>query len=77
MQNQKKTRSTAFSKFVWSKVLQAQYLAGISDEQLGALLGVTTRTLCNYRKDPSLVTLRQLQLVVENFGLDPEVLFRS
>ena len=72
----KKTSCAAFAKLVWSNVLRQQYLKGVSDKQMSDLLGVTTRTLCNYRHDPSSVTMKQLQAVVESFGVEPESLFR-
>ena len=78
MANKRTTSSAAaFAKLVWSNVLRQQYLHGVSDKQMSDLLGVTTRTLCNYRHDPSAVTVKQLQAVVENFGLEPETLFHS
>ncbi len=77
MANQRTTSSTvAFAKLIWSNILRQQYLLGVSDKQMSDLLGVTTRTLCNYRHDPSSVTMKQLQAVVESFGVEPESLFR-
>ena len=49
----------------------------MTDKQLSDLLGVTTRTLYNYRHDPSSVTVKQLQAVIESFGMEPETLFRA
>lgn len=78
MASKRTTSSTvAFAKLIWSNILRQQYLLGVSDKQMSDLLGVTTRTLCNYRHDPSAVTVKQLQAVVENFGLEPEILFRA
>ena len=65
-----------FAKLIWSNILRQQYLHGVTDKQLSDLLGVTTRTLYNYRHDPSSVTVKQLQAVVESFGVEPESLFR-
>ena len=77
MASQKNTSSaTTFAKLIWSNILRAQYLNGVTDQQMSELLGVTTRTLCNYRHDPSSVTMKQLQVVVESFGVEPESLFR-
>ena len=61
---------------IWSNIMRHQYLAGVSDNQLCELLGVTSRTLWNYRKDPSNLTIKQLQAVTESLGLEPEALFR-
>ena len=78
MANKRTTSSTvAFAKLIWSNILREQYLKGVSDKQMSDLLGVTTRTLYNYRHDPSSVTMKQLQAVVESFGLEPEILFRA
>lgn len=77
MKTSKNMQSTnTFAKLIWSNILRQQYLLGVSDKQMSDLLGVTTRTLCNYRHDPSSVTVKQLQAVVESFGVEPESLFR-
>ena len=76
MASKKTSCAAAFAKLVWSNILRQQYLLGVSDKQMSDLLGVTTRTLCNYRHDPSSVTMKQLQAVVESFGVEPESLFR-
>lgn len=68
--------SIAFAKLIWSNILRQQYLHGVTDRQLSDVMGVTTRTLYNYRHDPSSVTVKQLQAVVESFGVEPESLFR-
>lgn len=68
--------SIAFTKLIWSNILRQQYLHGVTDRQLSDVMGVTTRTLYNYRHDPSSVTVKQLQAVVESFGVEPESLFR-
>lgn len=78
MANKRTTSSTvAFAKLIWSNILREQYLKGVSDKQMSDLLGVTTRTLCNYRNDPSNVTIKQLQLVIDSLGVEPETLFRA
>lgn len=77
MKSSKNAQSAvAFAKLIWSNILRQQYLHGVTDKQLSDLLGVTTRTLYNYKADPSCVTMRQLQAVVESFGVEPESLFR-
>lgn len=69
--------ATTFTRRIWSTILREQYLNGVTDQQLSNLLGVTTRTLYNYRHDPSNVTVKQLQAVIESFRLEPDTLFRS
>lgn len=71
------SRATTFARRIWSNILREQYLNGVTDQQLSNLLGVTPRTLYNYRHDPSNVTVKQLQAVIESFGLEPETLFRA
>jgi len=53
--------SIAFAKLIWSNILRQQYLHGVTDRQLSDVMGVTTRTLYNYRHDPSSVTVKQLR----------------
>ena len=78
MKSSKNVQSTnTFAKLIWSNVLRQQYLYGISDKQLSDVMGVTTRTLYNYRHDPSSVTVKQLESVIESFGMEPETLFRA
>lgn len=78
MKSSKNVQSTnTFAKLIWSNVLRQQYLYGISDKQLSDVMGVTTRTLYNYRHDPSSVTVKQLQAVIESFGMEPETLFQA
>lgn len=64
-------------RLVWSNIVRQQYLAGISNEQLCEVLGITPRTLLNYQKDPSAITLRQLESLLKSFGIDPEALMKS
>ena len=78
MANKRSTsNAVAFAKLIWSNILRQQYLLGVSDKQMSDLLGVTTRTLYNYRNDPSNVTIKQLQLVIDSLGVEPETLFRA
>ena len=78
MASKKNTSSAvAFAKVIWSNILRQQYLNGVTDQQLSNLLGVTPRTLYNYGHDPSNVTVKQLQAVIESFGLEPDTLFRA
>ena len=65
------------SSIIWSNIVRQQYLLGVSDQQLCEVLGVTPRTLLNYRKDPTAITLRQLQALLDSFGVDAETLLRQ
>ena len=64
-------------RLIWSNVVRQQYLAGITDAQLCEVLGITPRTLLNYRKDPGTITIRQLESLLDSFGIDPETMLKS
>lgn len=65
------------ARTVFANILRSQFLLGVTDAQLANLLGVTPRTLSNYKADPSSLTLRQIQAVAESFGIDGEALLKS
>ncbi len=65
------------ARTVFANILRSQFLLGVTDAQLADLLGVTTRTLTNYKADPSAMTLRQIQTVADSFGIDPDALLKS
>lgn len=67
---------SGFARIVWANVIRQQYLHGVSDQQLSELMGVTIRTLSNYKNDPANVTIKQLQIILETFGIKPESLFQ-
>lgn len=71
------TKKCTLARLIWSNILRQQYLAGVTDGQLCELLSITPRTLQNYRKDPSVITIRQLESVLSSFGVDPEALMKS
>ena len=77
MASKKSSNADSFAKLIWANILRQQYLHGLNDQQLSDLLGVSARTLYNYRSDPSNLTVKQLQLVIERFELEPETLFRA
>lgn len=64
----------SISVVIWSNIVRQQYLLGVTDEQLCEVLGITSRTLYNYRHDPSAMTVRQLQMVLEKMGIEMESL---
>ena len=71
-----RTVKHSVASLIWGNIERHKYLAGVTDTQLCELLGVTSRTLWNYRKDPSNLTIKQLQAVIESLGLEPEALFK-
>ena len=76
--NMKKQRQPyRFSKVIWGNIRRYQYLNELSDEQLANVLKLTTRTLYNYDKDPSDLTLKRIQLFIDNSGLEIQDLISS
>gem|GEM_PF-2802421 len=65
------------AKIIWSNIIRQQYLLGVTDQQLCELLDITPRTLLNYRKDPAAITLRQLEALVNSFGVDADVMLKT
>ena len=70
----KKTQSLSISVIVWSNITRQQYLQRINDDKLCQILGITSRTLYNYRQDPSALTMKQVQIVLEKMNLSMEEL---
>ena len=72
--NNKSTRKPkgqqSLALIIWANILRQQYLMGITDAQLCETLGITARTLYNYQKDPSVLTLRQLQSFLDALNLE-------
>ena len=62
-------RSTSIAVIIWSNILRQQYLEGWSDKKLCAVLSITTRTLYKYQKDPSVLTLGQVQAVLDELDI--------
>ena len=72
--NSKKPRLQTIATIIWSNIVRQQYLLGITDEQLCEVLGVTSRSLYNYRIDPSVLTMRQIQSLLDSFGVEMQTL---
>ena len=68
------SRELTLATIIWSNIVRQQYLQGLSDKQLGKVLGVTIRTLYNYRSDPSVMTMKQIQSVLDKLDIDMETL---
>ena len=73
-ENKRGTKAPSLAMIIWSNIVRQQYLKGLDDDQLSTLLGITTRTLYNYRADPSALTLKQLQSIVEKLNIEMESL---
>ena len=55
-----KNKRIPLQKKIWCRIRYWQNLHDISNEELAVYLGCSTRTLQNYDKDPSNVTLKTL-----------------
>lgn len=70
------TRIDSFSRpktlavIIWSNLLRQQYLQRMSDKELCRILDITPRTLYNYQRDPSALTLGKIQGVLDNLDID-------
>ena len=76
-ENKRKPRAQTIATVIWSNIVRQQYLLGITDEQLCEVLGVTSRSLYNYRIDPSVLTMRQIQSLLDSFGVEMQTLIIS
>ena len=70
----KRTKTMTVSMIIWSNIVRQQYLQGMTDKDLCEILGITSRTLYNYRQDPSALTMKQLQRVLEKMGIEMDAL---
>lgn len=70
----RKSKKQTIALTIWSNILRQQYLLGITNEQLCETLNITSRTLYNYQRDPSVLTLRQLQAFLDALNIDMESL---
>ena len=68
------SRELTLATIIWSNIVRQQYLQGLTDVQLCKMLGITTRTLYNYRLDPSVLTMKQIQSVLETLDIDMNAL---
>lgn len=67
-------RVMTIATIIWSNIVRQQYLQGLTDVQLCKVLGITTITLYNYRLDPSVLTMKQIQSVLETLDIDMNAL---
>jgi len=61
--------TSTLPKLIWSNIRKVQYLNSVKDEQLAEDLGITTRTLSNYDRDPSTIKLD----IIEKFILKQNI----
>lgn len=62
-------RSTSIAVIIWSNILRQQYLEVWSDKKLCEVLDITPRTLYNYQKDAAVMTLGQVQAVLDQLDI--------
>ncbi len=70
----KQRKPYVFSRIIWGNIRKFQYLNDLTDEQLADVLNLTTRTLYNYDKDPSDLSI---QLFIESSGLEIQELISA
>lgn len=70
-------RNFKLERIIWSKIRWWQMLNGISDIQLANSLKVTERTICNYDKDASNLTLDKIDGFLEHAGISIGELLNS
>lgn len=56
-------------RIIWSNIRRYQYLNRLTDEQLAESLGISTRTLYSYDKNPSTLTLERIQSFLKHSRL--------
>ncbi len=66
------TRSESIAVIIWSNILRHQYLEGWSNDKLRTVLDIAPRTYYNYQHDPSNLTLKQIQAVMDELDLKME-----
>lgn len=71
----KKEKRITLQKKIWCKIRYYQQLYDISDADLANYLGVTTRTLKNYDRDASNLTLEHLDKFLYAVNIDITQMF--
>ena len=70
----KKNPEITFDKKLWYKVRYYQQLYNISNQQLASYIGVSPRTLTEYDKNPSNVTLGRITCFLQAMDIEIEAL---
>lgn len=73
------SRKTAMPKveisyLIFSNMIKYVYLNKLTDEQFAEAMEVTTRTLKNYKENPSSINLERVQMFLDNMGMDIQML---
>lgn len=59
-------------KIIWANIKKYQYINELSDNQLAIIFDVSLKTLYNYDKDPSKITLEKIQNFADELNLPIE-----
>ena len=54
----------------WGNIRRFQYINHLTDEQIAEILGVSTRTLYSYDKEPNTIKLETLQNFINETKID-------
>ena len=77
MRSKKTIADSSISRRVWGCIRAAQTTLELSDEQLCDNLGVSKRTLQNYDRDPSKMTMEKLERMQDSIGLNIKVSYEN
>lgn len=73
----KKEKRITLQKKIWCKIRYYQQLNDISDTDLASSMGVSIRTLKEYDKDASPISLQKLDIFLYLYNLTLSELFNS
>lgn len=62
------------SYLIFSNMIKYVYLNKLTDEQFAEAMEITTRTLKNYKENPSSINLERVQMFLDNMGMDIQML---
>ena len=73
----KKEKRITLQKKIWCKIRYYQQLHDISDTDLASSMGISIRTLKEYDKDASPISLQKLDIFLYLYNLTLSELFNS
>ncbi|MBR3043639.1 MAG: hypothetical protein IKI45_04055 [Oscillospiraceae bacterium] len=73
-EKKQRSRKMSIGVIVWSNIVRQQYLLGFTDEQISKAMGISIRSYYNYQQDPSLLTMKHIQALLDNMGIDIQTL---
>ena len=69
-------KATVYKK-IWGNIRKYQYIHDLTDDELAKILELTTRTLFNLDRDPSVLTLKRVQNFLDSSGIDLDALISA